>query len=172
MGRAWFDRRFRFDHLGEDDFPYVVERLRGTPSRIAAKIEGVPREVLARRDGDSWSVQEHIGHLLVLDALHDGRLDDYEAGAEELRPADLRNRATHEGGYNDREAGELLDAFRRGRGRLVERLDSWEPRLVAATATHPRLEQPMRVVDMAWFTAEHDDHHLERMTRLLGSGRD
>ena len=26
--------------------------------------------------------------------------------------------------------------------------------------------QPMRIVDMAWFVAEHDDHHLARMTEL------
>jgi hypothetical protein len=31
---------------------------------------------------------------------------------------------------------------------------------------HPRLQQPMRVVDMAFFVAEHDDHHLARMTQL------
>jgi len=34
------------------------------------------------------------------------------------------------------------------------------------TALHPRLQQPMRVLDMAFFTAEHDDHHLARMTEL------
>jgi|SRR5271169_3406603 len=31
---------------------------------------------------------------------------------------------------------------------------------VARTALHPRLQQPMRLLDWAYFVAEHDDHHL------------
>ncbi|HSB60739.1 MAG TPA: DinB family protein [Vicinamibacteria bacterium] len=167
MPRPWFERRFVFDHLTGADLPVVVERLRGTAARIEDKLREVPRERVTRREGDSWSIQEHVGHLVDLDALHDGRLDDYRAGAALLRPADLQNRKTHEARHNERELGELLRAFRDERGRFVERLDSWEPRLLSATAIHPRLQQPMRVVDMAWFVAEHDDHHLARMTELL-----
>ena len=35
------------------------------------------------------------------------------------------------------------------------------------TARHPRLGTPMRLIDIAFFTAEHDDHHLARITELL-----
>ena len=35
------------------------------------------------------------------------------------------------------------------------------------TALHPRLGLPMRAVDHAFFVAEHDDHHLARITELL-----
>jgi len=166
MSRAWFDRKFVFDHLAEADFPYVVERLRGTPARVEDKMKGLPSDLLARRDGESWSIQEHVGHLLDLDGLHEGRLDDYRTGAGVLRAADLRNRKTHEARHNERETGELLEAFRRARGRFVEALDTWPKNLVLASALHPRLQQPMRVVDMAFFVAEHDDHHLLRMTEL------
>ena len=34
-------------------------------------------------------------------------------------------------------------------------------------ARHPRLGTPMRVVDLAYFVAEHDDHHLARLRELL-----
>ena len=34
-------------------------------------------------------------------------------------------------------------------------------------AWHPRLDRPMRVIDLAIFAAEHDDHHLARITELL-----
>jgi hypothetical protein len=57
-------------------------------------------------------------------------------------------------------------AFRRERERFVARLDAWDQNLIGLTALHPRLNQPMRVIDMAFFTAEHDDHHLARMTEL------
>jgi hypothetical protein len=36
----------------------------------------------------------------------------------------------------------------------------------ARTAHHPRLDRPMRVMDLAVFVAEHDDHHLARITEL------
>jgi len=161
----WTDRTFTFD-LPEALFPVVVERLRGTPARIEDKVRALSPTLLTRRDGDAWSIQEHIGHLLDLDELHDGRLDDFLAGATVLRPADMKNRKTHEAGHNERPLADLLAAFRRERERFVARLDAWDPGQISLTALHPRLNQPMRVIDMAFFTAEHDDHHLARMTEL------
>ena len=31
---------------------------------------------------------------------------------------------------------------------------------------HPRLGTPMRLIDLAFFVAEHDDHHLAQITHL------
>ena len=168
--RPWFERRFSFEHLGEADFPFLVERLRGAPARVEDKTRPLGREALTRRSGDAWSIQEHVGHLLDLDGLHDARLDDYRAGASALRPADLQNRKTHEARYNERPLEELLEAFRSGRGRFVARLEAWEPQRALTPAVHPRLQQPMRLVDMLYFTAEHDDHHLLHMTELARRG--
>lgn len=165
MSSRWVDRKFDF-RLPEALFPVVVERLRGTPSRIEDKVRSLPPEILTRRDGDAWSIQEHIGHLLDLDELHAGRLDDFLAGAETLRPADMTNRQTWEARHNERPVEELLRELRRERLAFVARLDAWDPELISLTALHPRLQQPMRVLDMALFTAEHDDHHLTRMTEL------
>jgi uncharacterized damage-inducible protein DinB len=166
MPLPWFERHFTFD-LPEELFPLVVERLRGTPARIEDKVRGLSPALLTRRDGEAWSVQEHIGHLVDLDELHDGRLDDFLAGAAVLRAADLTNRRTHDAGHNERPLADLLQAFRRERERFVARLDAWDAGRVSLTALHPRLQQPMRVIDMALFTAEHDDHHLARMTELI-----
>jgi uncharacterized damage-inducible protein DinB len=165
MSLRWTDRHFTFN-LPEELFPVVVERLRGTPARIEDKVRDLSPTTLTRHDGDAWSIQEHVGHLLDLDELHDGRLDDFLAGATVLRAADMGNRKTHEAGHNERPLADLLAAFRRERERFVARLDAWDLGLVSLTALHPRLNQPMRVIDMAFFTAEHDDHHLARMTAL------
>ena len=59
-----------------------------------------------------------------------------------------------------------LNAFRTERGRLVHRLDVLAGAAAERTATHPRLEQPMRLLDLIFFVAEHDDHHLAQVTRL------
>lgn len=172
MSFRWFDRSFAFN-LPEEMFPFVVERLRGLPARIEDKVRNLSPEVVTRRDGDAWSIQEHIGHLLDLDELHIGRLDDFLAGLPVLRAADLANRKTWEAGHNQRPLADLLQEIRSEREHLVARLDAWDPTLVSRSALHPRLNQPMRVIDMALFTAEHDDHHLTKMTELarkLGSG--
>lgn len=161
----WTDRTFRFD-LPVEMFPVVIERLRGTAPRIEDKVRGLSTEVLTRRDGDSWSIQEHIGHLLDLDELHTARLDDYLAGAEALRPADMENKRTWQANHNVRGTDFLIQQFRREREAFVERLETWDPSRIGQSALHARLNQPMRVIDLAFFVAEHDDHHLTRMTEL------
>jgi len=164
----WVERSFNFS-LPVGRIDTILERLRGTPARLEEKLSGFDRAALIRRDGDSWSIQEHAGHLLDLDALHIGRLDDYESGAAVLRPADMENRKTREANHNARPLEEILAKFREERARFVARLEAWDEERLGATALHPRLNQPMRVVDMAYFVAEHDDHHLARMTRLARS---
>src|SRR4051794_11088231 len=137
MPLRWTDRHFTFN-LPEELFPVVVERLRGTPARIEDKVRSLSPDILTRRDGDSWSIQEHIGHLLDLDELHDSRLDDFLAGAPVLRAADMTNRKPQEADHNRRPIAELLAEFRRERERFVARLDAWDPGLVSLTALHPR----------------------------------
>jgi uncharacterized damage-inducible protein DinB len=162
----WFDRKFTFD-LSVKMYPNVVERLRGTPARLEERVRPLSKEVLTRRDGKAWSIQEHTGHLWDLEALGDGRLDEFEAGAKDLRPADLENRKTHEANHNANDIGKILKEFRAARARMVARLDGYDEAFIERTALHPRLRQPMRVVDLAFFMAEHDDHHLAVISRLI-----
>src|SRR5437763_7674489 len=135
MPLLWTDRHFTFN-LPEELFPVVIERLRGTPARIEDKVRNAPAAILTRRKGEAWSIQEHAGHLLDLDALHAGRLDDFLAGAAVLRPADVTNRQTWEAGYNERPVAGILAAFRAGRQGFVDRLDAWDPDLLGITARH------------------------------------
>jgi uncharacterized damage-inducible protein DinB len=164
----WFDRRFE-GPLEIGAFPTIVERLRGTPVRLEEKLGNLERAVLTTRVGDTWSIQENLGHLLDLEPLWLGRIEDLLSGARELRPADLTNRATHEAGHNDAELVRLLEAFRTARSALVDRLDALTEKDAVREALHPRLKTPMRTVDLCRFVAEHDDHHLARMTMLARS---
>jgi hypothetical protein len=123
--------------------------------------------VVTRRDGDTWSIQENIGHLADTESLFMGRLDEYDQGLDTLRPADMSNRATHEADHNTRPLQEVLSDLRAQRGRLVARLEALAPADFARVARHPRLNQPMRVVDMLLFQAEHDDYHLARIRELI-----
>ena len=35
------------------------------------------------------------------------------------------------------------------------------------SSLHPRLKMQMTPVDLAWFDAEHDDHHLVKIQNLI-----
>lgn len=166
----WFERKFDLNQpIGV--FPCIAERLRGTPARLEEMTRRLPPRVLTARPGDGWSIQEHAGHLIDLDELHDGRLEDYANRLEVLRPADLTNRKTFEAGHNTVPLEELLAAFRAARLGFLRRLEALTEEELAVSALHPRLQLPMRVIDMALFVAEHDDHHLATITELSnGSG--
>jgi len=166
--RIWFERRFE-PGVPIEAQPELMERLRGTPLRLEERVGSLPPEQLALRPGGSWSIAEHAGHLADLEPLWLGRVDDLLAGAERLRAADLQNTATWEAGHNDRPIQDILADFRERRLRLVRRVAALGDDALRETALHPRLEQPMTIVDLCFFVAEHDDHHLATITELRGA---
>jgi len=162
----WFERKFWFTFPIEQ-YPNLCVRLQGTPARLEELLRNVPREVLVRRVGEKWSAQEHAGHLLDLEPLWMARVEDFVRGGSELTAADLKNRKTHEANHNARALGEILVEFRAARLRLMDRVREFQPGLLARSMLHPRLKQPMRLVDHLYFVAEHDDHHLARIWELI-----
>jgi uncharacterized damage-inducible protein DinB len=163
---VWFERKFEFSFPVEL-WPNVCARLRGTPARLEEALRGRSREILIRKADGKWSIQEHAGHLLDLEALWLARVGDYAAGSEQLAVADLRNRKTDEADYNARALEDILTEFRAARGRLLGRVEELDPSLFARAIPHPRLKTPMRLVDHLYFVAEHDDHHLAKMWELV-----
>jgi len=161
----WFDRRFELG-LPPERFPYIVERVRGAPVRLEERTSGLPPGILKERVEEAWSIQENVGHLGDLEPLWAGRLNDLLAARPVLRPADLQNRKTHEARHNERSVDELLAVFRRDRLATVARLEELSTEQQEARALHPRLQQPMSVVDLFFFVAEHDDHHLAQITAV------
>lgn len=159
----WAARKFDFNFPAED-FPIIINRLKGTALHIQNMVEGLSKEILTKKVDDAWSIQEHIGHLTDLDELHDGRVNDYLNQLPILRAADMTNQKTNDAHHNEREVLHLINEFREMRDRLIFKLESLNP---VQSALHPRLQKQMRVVDMAFFVAEHDDHHLMIIKNLL-----
>ncbi len=84
MQEVWTSRSFAFTY-SVDRIDVLLSRLRGAAARIAAAVRGLPPTTLtARRDG-AWSIQEHVGHLHDLEALHLRRLDELQRGAARVR---------------------------------------------------------------------------------------
>ena len=162
----WIDRKFSFD-FPVSNYPEILERLRGTPSRFEDIIDDIPKEVLKLKKGKSWSIQEHIGHLVSIESLMTGRLNDYESGKKELRAADMTNKKTEESKYNEKSIELILEDLIRVREKTVKRIESLRPEQFSEIALHPRLQVPMRLVDIMYFFAEHDDYHLARISELI-----
>jgi uncharacterized damage-inducible protein DinB len=161
----WIERQFH-EKPDAGTFPMVVERLAGTPARVDDKIANLPPELLTQRIGGAWTIQEHVGHLCDLEPLWAARLDEFVAGAPELTAADMSNQKTRDANHNDSSIEELLRAFRSARSTIVESLESLDESTVMHTAIHPRLQMPMRAIDLCVFVAEHDDHHMARVSEL------
>lgn len=163
---VWFERKFEFSFPVEL-FPNLCARLRGAPARLEEALRGRPHEVLIRKPQEKWSAQEHAGHLLDLEPLWLARVDDYAAAHAQLTAADLTNRKTDDANHNARPLEQILSEFRAARQTLLKHLDQLHPSLFARAIPHPRLKTPMRLVDHLYFVAEHDDHHLARISELV-----
>ncbi len=168
---AWRERTWVFGTLPVGAFPAVLERLRGTAARVAELIAGATDAQLRARPEAGWSAKQHIGHLDDLHELDERRLEEFIAGIDVLTAADMTNRRTHEARHDDLPADTILARFRANRDALVDRMDRLTDAQVAATAMHPRLGQTMRLIDWAYFVAEHDDHHLAAARRAAGAAR-
>jgi uncharacterized damage-inducible protein DinB len=162
----WLDRRFAYEPPA-GEYPTIVERLRGTPARAADRVLHLPPATLTTQHDGAWSVQEHIGHLLDLEPLWMTRTRELLAGARELSAADMSNARTEAAGHNQRSMPAILAEFTVARARLLAVLDDATDADVSRAALHPRLKRPMRLVDLCFFVAEHDDHHLALITRLV-----
>jgi hypothetical protein len=164
----WVDRKFNFD-FPVGIMPSVLERLRGTHARINEIAASLSEAQLKFKSNDKWSIQEHIGHLGDLDDLHDGRLDDFLARKQTLRPADMTNAKTNEAKHNERNVEDLLREFHDKREHFVKRLMNLDAETLYFKSIHPRLQVLMKPVDMAYFTAEHDDHHIASIREIMMS---
>lgn len=163
---AWFERKFEFTFPVEQ-YPNLCVRLRGTPARLEEMLRGMSRDVLVAKRENKWSAQEHAGHLLDLEPLWTARVEDFLGNGDTLTVADLSNRRTHEANHNARDLTEILARFRAARGKLMDRVSELPSSVFACSKLHPRLKQPMRLVDHLYFVAEHDDHHLARIWELI-----
>ncbi len=154
----WFERIF----IPIDDnglFLQILERLEGTPARLSEKIKKIRVE---SEDSSStkWSSKKQIGHLIDLEPIWKERVLQIIKGESKLLHADLTNRKTHETDHDAVDIKKLVQEFKKLRSDLVKILKNVKEEDLEKSAIHPRLNKPMRIIDLAFFVAEHDDHHL------------
>lgn len=161
----WIERRFQFD-FPVTQFPIIFSRLEGTIFRLHTILANADDDYCCQ-NSNGWSVKEQVGHLYDLEDLWWRRLQGFLDRKEILSAADMTNAKTKEAGHNQKNLEQLLQQFTLERQRMLETVYSFDRRTLELTSIHPRLQQPMRLVDSLFFVAEHDDHHLAFVSSYL-----
>ncbi|MFC0181511.1 DinB superfamily protein [Pseudarcicella hirudinis] len=164
----WFDRNFDF-LTDQNIFPSILERLLGTPIRLEDKVKSIAENKLSLKINGTWTIKENIGHLIDLEPLWQGRFEDIINSEKELRPTDLQNTQTDLANHNEKDIEDLLSQFRAIRNLTLSKLEDIDEETIFKFSLHPRLKTPMRTMDLFLFVAEHDDHHLARITEIIKS---
>jgi hypothetical protein len=157
----WFERKFTFG-LPAGMLPFYVERLEGTIFRIEHKLHNASNEILSARHDGKWSIKQNIGHLAEVDEVANKRIDEIRNGAEKLSPAVFEPKD-----YNPWPIGDVLEYFKRTRRENLLKYKNLSAVDLTKSSMHPRLNMLMTPVDLAWFDAEHDDHHLVRINEII-----
>lgn len=157
----WFERNLKFGHPKEM-LPFYLERLEGTIVRIQSKVKGVDDKTLSERFNDKWSVKQNIGHLAEVDEIANKRLDEMTAGVSPMSPAVFEPQD-----YNPWPIEKVLEFFKTNRLKNLKKYQSLAEADLLKSSLHPRLKVMMTPVDLAWFDAEHDDHHLVTINGII-----
>jgi hypothetical protein len=159
---AWFERQFTFG-LPPGMLPFYLERLEGTALRIEKKVAGFSNDILSKKPDGKWSVKENIAHLAEVDEISLKRIDEMRQGISPMSPAVIQPGRD----YNVMPIQEVIAFFRSSRNKNLEKYNGLSESDLAKSSQHPRLKVPLTAVDLAWFDAEHDDHHLVTINEIL-----
>jgi hypothetical protein len=157
----WFERNLAFGYPAEM-LPFFLERLQGTAVRIQAKVNGLDNTILSEKLNGKWSIKQHIGHLAEVDEIANKRLDEMVNGISPMSPAVFEPQD-----YNPWPIEKVVDFFTTTRLRNIEKYKTLGTVDLQKSSLHPRLQKQMTPVDLAWFDAEHDDHHLVKISEII-----
>lgn len=164
----WFDRQFD-SNTGSKYFDEFLKRLEHFPAVLNELLKSCPIEVSTRKIEDKWSVNENIGHLILLEDLWRIRFRDIKEGKPDISPADLNNTATDESSFNNMLVEKLIKSLVSERNKTIAMLQKLSEEDLLKASIHPRLQQPMNIIDLMHFVAEHDLHHLHAIQSIIGS---
>lgn len=160
----WLERNFEFG-LPLTMLPFYLERLQGTSARIEMKVKDIREEILSTKLDGKWSIKENIGHLADVDEIANKRIGEMLSGISPMTPAVIQPQKD----YNKKNIAEVVRHFDKNRKKNLDRYKSLSDDDLKKFSLHPRLKVNMTPVDLAFFDAEHDDHHLVRISEIISA---
>ena len=103
-----------------------------------------------------------VGTLQEVDGIANRRMDEMISRVAMMSPAVFEPQD-----YNPWPIEKVLDYFRKMRDKNINKYKSLSDGDLAKSSLHPRLKVQMTPVDLAWFDAEHDDHHLVKINEII-----
>ena len=168
---VWFEREFTFDKSNNEIIETLL-LLSKTPSEIYKEVFRKEDELLEKKIDNKWSIKEHIGHLYDLEKLWINRIEDIKKGNEKMGVADLNNTLTNQSNHNNVKTENLVTLFTSWRNVLLDSISSSTMEELNKTSIHPRLNVPMRIIDLVSFIIEHDNHHLDKIKKIIKNETD
>ncbi len=107
--------------------------------------------------------KQNIGHLRDVDNVALKRIDEMLNGITLMSPAVFEPSLD----YNALLMKEVFHFFKLQRLKNLRRYKTLTEVESLQSSLHPRLKVRMTPVDLAFFDAEHDDHHLVRINEIL-----
>ena len=138
----------------------ILCRAQDTAIRLAYHCQSLNEAQLSRKQNNDWSIKEHIGHLADLEELWTNRFLQFKEGKKELSGADMSNAKTTHAGHNEESVDFLIMEFTKQREHTLRVMMEFDQETQDHQAFHPRIKKLMRPIDLLFFVAEHDDHHL------------
>jgi hypothetical protein len=70
-------------------------------------------------------------------------------------------------GYSVWSITKVIELFKKNRLSNIKKYNAIKEGDLSKSSQHPRLKVMMTPVDLAWFDAEHDDHHLVKINEII-----
>jgi len=144
----------------------ILSNVQDTEVRIQYHCQNLSDNALSQKPNGAWSIKEHIGHLIDLEELHLNRLDQFSLLKEELSAADMSNSKTERNNHNGSSLRSLIQDFIIKRKQFISKFQSLNEKCMDHQSFHPRLKVMMKPVDLFYFIAEHDNHHLTSIIEI------
>jgi hypothetical protein len=137
-------------------------KTRGNIVRLENKLAGQSDRALSNKLDGKWSIKENIGHLAEVDEIALERIREMIQGIGTMSPAVFEPKQD----YNIQPVSDVLNLFKKNRTANLHAYKTLTDTELLRSSMHPRLKLRMNPVDLAFFDAEHDDHHLVRINEI------
>lgn len=164
--QKWIDHTFNLG-IAVGWSKNIISRLDNTEILLKHYVKNLTNGQLSKKTNDKWSIKEHIGHLADLESLWLNRFEQFKKGLPELVAADMTNKKTETSNHNEQDIEKLIEAFILHRKKLIDTVKQLNEKTHNHSAFHPRIKTMMKPVDLLFFIAEHDDHHLTTIKEII-----
>jgi hypothetical protein len=131
------------------------------PTTLKDVIEKIDSKLLLDRPQQKWSIQTHVGHLLTMESLWIGRLDDFFLQRSTLRAWNGTNADTESAGFDDQNLQQILEDFQSIRNAHVNMVSKNLEVLMTRECYHERSSKTISFLDHLHWITQHDHEHLK-----------